>query len=924
VGIGAAIGAIVGAVAGAGGLVLAGFTAGTMWMAGAAIGSLFDTKIGSFDAVRDTQSPTYSFGPISNTMSQLLPVPLVYGKNRLAGNVIMQRFLNDKKTKQYMFVGLGNGGPNGFQSITDVMVNDLKISEAPGCSCTIYYGTPNQAADWRTLGDKSYPNLAYLALTLKASDKLSGNPTITCIAEGRKVPTPTTIQYSRNPAWVIYDILTAKYYDPISGKNEPVGLGLPTELIDLPSFQEAAAYCDELVDGKPRFTIDYTIDTQKPAIDHLVDILSCFRGAIIARDKIKLYIDKPVTAPYKAIDENNILNGTFTWWQRRNEDRYNRVIVEWIDPENHWERVSSVFENVEDIEKRGVYEKSYQLLGITRPEQAARMGAYLIDISNGCRFSCQFGVSISDSDIEVGDVIALTHSLPGWNNKWMRVVNVIDHPDDTITVTCSEYVLEAYNDRAMDINLTVDTNLPNIYDVQPPANITVSEWGYRTKNKALITNLEVQWNAPMSGAEVGSYNVYRTIYGVRELVGNTIETKMGIDNVPVQTPILIEVESVSRLGVRSNTVSTTYVAIGIDDLPPPVEDFTVRQFGRNLVFYGKIPNMPDFNCVELRVGGTSWATSKVVTRASGFPFQIPAFFDGTYIFRVKTVDNAEQFSSTEAVYSLNITGINKQLNIILERDDIALRTGTLTNLVRLDNGFLVPAGNPPYKVLSPVIDTLKLGLTGINFDFITTSNFKGTEIAYKDVPNRLYGISLSDKYGMINFGGIPGDIKVKFSDDNTTWTDWEHYTTSGERMFRYIRYEYSIEDIDFIVPTPERTTEDVQSRITESGVERKVESLIAYDDVFYITQLKQVYDVPDIEIVDTISVPIDGVTINFKNDYNEEFYFAPREITPIILQNDGTVYPYVSDITNNGFNIICYDSEGNSVAKDVQITVRGY
>jgi len=78
----------------------------------------------------------------------------------------------------------------------------------------------------------------------------------------------------------------------------------------MPSFNEAAAYCDELIDGEPRFTLDYVIDTQKPAIDHLIDMLSCFRGAILARDKIKIYIDKPVAAPYCTIDENDIVSGS--------------------------------------------------------------------------------------------------------------------------------------------------------------------------------------------------------------------------------------------------------------------------------------------------------------------------------------------------------------------------------------------------------------------------------------------------------------------------------------------------------------------------------------------------------------------------------------------------------------------------------------
>ena len=233
-GLGAVIGGLLGMVAGSAGVVVAGFTAGTMWIAGAAIGSLFDKPQVDFKV----SSPTYSFGPIQNTKTQQLPVPLVYGRNRLAGNIIMQDFLDTQKTKQNMLIALGLGE---FNSISDVKANELSLSSNPpeGCSLNVYYGTPDQTADSRSLGGLAYPNIAYLAITLKASEKLSGNPTITSIVEGRKIWTPSGVRFSRNPAWIVYDILTGTYWDPKKGRNEPVGLGLPLELVDLESFTEA-------------------------------------------------------------------------------------------------------------------------------------------------------------------------------------------------------------------------------------------------------------------------------------------------------------------------------------------------------------------------------------------------------------------------------------------------------------------------------------------------------------------------------------------------------------------------------------------------------------------------------------------------------------------------------------------------------------
>jgi len=686
VGIGAAIGAIVGALAGAGGFVLAGFTYGTMWIAGAAIGSLFDKPQVDFK----TSSPTYSFGPIQNTKTQQLPVPLVYGRNRLAGNIIMQDFLDTQKTKQNMLIALGLGE---FNLISDVKANELSLSSNPpeGCSLSIYRGTSSQTADSRSLGGLAYPNIAYLAITLKASEKLSGNPTITSIVEGRKIWTPSGVRFSRNPAWIVYDILTGTYWDPEKGRYEPVGLGLPLELVDLESFKEAAAYCDELVDGEPRFTLDYVIDTQKSAIDHLTDILSCFRGALIARDKISLYIDKPVTAPYKAIGLDNIIEGSFTWWQRPEDEIYNRVVIEWVNPDMHWEQTVSTFENEADIAERGIVERRYQLYGITRAAQAARMGAYLLDISNGSINMCQFALSIKDSDIEVGDVIAITHDLPGWENKWFRVIKLADQEDDTIVVTASEYVAEAYNDRAMDITLTIDTNIPNPFDILPPRNLQAVEWGYQTPSGAHIANLDLTWDPPDdASARVEEYAIYVTYDGKRRFQGTTKDTAFTVSNLPIVSSLLVEVEAVSVFHEHSTPLQLYTSIVGVDNPPSDVTGVSA-QLTKDGIVVTWDPNTDidiDHYVVQL---GTVWDDQPDYIQSKTTRVTLPVETAGIVDILVKAVDNARNESvnaahasvdvpAPEAPWDVSFDSSEEQLLVTNSGDIIARLKVTITPL----------------------------------------------------------------------------------------------------------------------------------------------------------------------------------------------------------------------------------------------------
>ena len=227
-------------------------------------------------------------------------------------------------------------------------------------------------------------------------------------------------------------------------------------------------------------------------------MLTCFRSYLICRDKVCLYVDAPVSSHYKNIGLDSIIEGSFSWWQSANEDIYNRVIIEWVDPNNHYEVTTTVFEDSVDMARRGVFERSFTLRGITNAKQAGRMGAYLLDASAGVRNFCSFSISLQDADVEAGDVIALTHDLPGWENKWFRVVAITDNDsvDDSITLACSEYVAEIYNDIALDFPAHVDTNLPNSYECPDVVSLQATERVTVQKDGTILSDIDVSWVDP--------------------------------------------------------------------------------------------------------------------------------------------------------------------------------------------------------------------------------------------------------------------------------------------------------------------------------------------------------------------------------------------------------------------------------------------
>lgn len=238
-----------------------------------------------------------------------------------------------------------------------------------------------------------------------------------------------------SPAWCAYDYLT----------NTRYGAAIPESHFDEDSFFEVANRC-----AQEGITLNLAVDTQRPTIDNLKDILAPARAFLAIRDTIRLKMDAPVEAYGKLITADDIIEGSFTYRCAPEDQIPNRVTVEFIDgdgenDEGTWERTSYSIEDWEDIARRGVYERRVSMLGITNRAQAKAMCNYLYEQAKRCTLYCSFATSLKNSDIEVGDVIAVTYDLPGWTEKWMRVIGVDDDAEGTVAISLLEYDPQVYD-----------------------------------------------------------------------------------------------------------------------------------------------------------------------------------------------------------------------------------------------------------------------------------------------------------------------------------------------------------------------------------------------------------------------------------------------------------------------------------------------
>ena len=237
-----------------------------------------------------------------------------------------------------------------------------------------------------------------------------------------------------NPAWCLYDFLT----------NTRYGAGIPEVLIDTDSFQSVADQCTS--EG---ITFNFIIDRQQPILDHIGEMLATFKGWMTVRDKISIGMDAPALAPSALITADDILVGSFSWWETPSDQVSNWITVEYIDGDGEndggtWERVSVDAIDYDDADKRGIVQASYSLLAINNKAQAEAMASYLLNKSRYGQVFCQFTTMLNRSAIEVGDVIAITYDLPNWTEQWVRVVSIKDAEDGTIGIVCNVYDSRVY------------------------------------------------------------------------------------------------------------------------------------------------------------------------------------------------------------------------------------------------------------------------------------------------------------------------------------------------------------------------------------------------------------------------------------------------------------------------------------------------
>ena len=291
-----------------------------------------------------------------------------------------------------------------------------------------------------------YPNTALLGLKVGA-ETFSAVPQVSAELMGMKIKIPSNYNpysrqysgiwdgsfntdWSNNPAWVFYDLLTNTRY----GAGSFIG----EANVDRYSLFPVAQYCDELVpNGKggtePRFTFNAYITDRGEAYEVLNALAAAFRGmlyfsegsvvAIQDKPKAVTKIFTPANVIQKTDDNGNVTEPPFSYEGTARRARKTIALVSWNDPEDNYKAKIEYVEDRDGLERYGYRETEVRAFGTTSQGQAQRIGRWILLTNQLETEMLTFKVATEGFFVLPGEIIGIADPAKGGKRYGGRVIS---------------------------------------------------------------------------------------------------------------------------------------------------------------------------------------------------------------------------------------------------------------------------------------------------------------------------------------------------------------------------------------------------------------------------------------------------------------------------------------------------------------------
>ena len=344
----------------------------------------------------------------------------------------------------------------------------------------------------------TYPNTALMGVKFD-SEYFSNIPTRTYDLLGLKVKVPSNydtrtrqytgmwdgtfkVDWTDNPAWVLYDVVTNKRYG-LGGRLGEFGA-------DKWALYQVAQYCDQLVpDGfggqEPRFTCNVWLTEQRSAYQVINDICSIFRAMPVWNgQQLTVVMDRPVD-PVWTYTNANVDESGFSYTFSARKSRHNAIQVEYADKENSYEKAIEYVSDDEEIRKHGLNVKKITAFGCTSRGQAHRTALWLLQTEKLETKTVTFTVGAEGLMHIPGDIIKVADTHYAGTNIGGRVLAINGTTvtlDREITLSGNSY-LSYINANAKHQNIKIiSVNGAEVTLDQPPLGLELyGVWSLTTQ-----------------------------------------------------------------------------------------------------------------------------------------------------------------------------------------------------------------------------------------------------------------------------------------------------------------------------------------------------------------------------------------------------------------------------------------------------------
>lgn len=317
------------------------------------------------------------------------------------------------------------------------------------------------------------------------------------------------LQWTDNPAWCFYDLITNKRYG--------LGENIDESYVDKMSLYKIAQHCDILVpDGyggvEPRFTCNLIIYSREEAYKVINDMASIFNGmTYYANSLIYVSQDSPKD-PITYFTNENVENGDFVYQGTSKKSRNTVALVRYNDPKDFYKPAVEYVKDIEGIRKYGIRTIEFSAFGCTSRGQATRQGLWMLNSQLRETESVSFNTGLEGSYLKPGDVIGIYDKNRKSYKNSGRLVS-ISYP----TVSSTKVVLD--NEISVDVGKTYKFSLvtPSYY-YDPSVTQNLNSGDESDIRKAIVQELSFNSTDVSVNSEGNSEITFNQIFNTTDYI----------------------------------------------------------------------------------------------------------------------------------------------------------------------------------------------------------------------------------------------------------------------------------------------------------------------------------------------------------------------------------------------------------------------